>query len=222
MYDLTHHIFLNFASAISFEMAGKGDRKKRKRGTGGKCRTRGRYAKSKNSRPWPPSKKPVTRQQTPSKKRGREKFVRRATPQAHNGTDRETFRAIVPHVNGKVVPTFMRKYLIALVQVEGLKLSRVFRGLSTHTYYNWCNLVEEKDSPSPVKKHKRGRPRIHNEDEVRAIGEDMSDGKYSSLREAAAELGTSKNTISRIIGVRQLELDLKPVTRKTNAEDEGC
>lgn len=116
---------------------------------------------------------------------------------------------------GKEIPTYMRQYLIHLVDTEGLPLQRVFRGLSETSYYNWKALCKVKDSPSPLKKKKTGPSRLHDEAVTRKIGEDMATGKLTpSIRRAAAEVGTSKSTFHRLITSRQVELGLPAVTRK--------
>ena len=144
------------------------------------------------------------------------------TPVPHPGTTTEKFRLACP-CKDHTVPTFMRRYLMHLVKTEGLPLKRVFRGLDHKNYYNWSKIVDTKEdgSPSPPPKKKmQGRPRIHSEEDVRRIGEQMaSDQLTASGRKAAAELNTSKSTIQRIlVGERQKELGLRPVTckRRTN------
>ena len=128
---------------------------------------------------------------------------------------KEQFLTACPGHQGKEIDTAMRKYLIHLVDTEGLPLNRVFRGLSRKSYYRWKELYSAKDSPSPVKKHKSGPSRLHDEAVTRKIGEDMATGNLTpSIRRAAAEVGTSKSTFHRLITSRQVELGLPAVTRK--------
>ena len=95
---------------------------------------------------------------------------------------------------------------------------RVFRGLDHKNYYTWSAIAASKEdgSPSPPPKKKlQGRPRIHSAVDVRRIGEQMATGQLpSSGRRAAADLNISNRTLRRIIGERQEELGLRPVTRK--------
>ena len=161
-----------------------------------------------------PSVKKSKRPSTPKcNKRKRGNVV----PVPNPGTTKEKFHALCP-CKGNVVPTFMRRYLIHLVKTEGLPLMRVFRGLDHKNYYTWSAIAASKEdgSPSPPPKKKlQGRPRIHSAVDVRRIGEQMATGQLpSSGRRAAADLNISNRTLRRIIGERQEELGLRPVTRK--------
>ena len=99
----------------------------------------------------------------PKARRGRPKRSLSATSKPIGPATRDQFLAAYPGHQVKEIPTYMRQYLIHLVDTEGLPLQRVFRGLSDKSYYRWKALYLAKDSPSPLKKKKIGPSRLHDE-----------------------------------------------------------